>query len=82
MEVFEAVSLLHSLDVFIETVFSRQFVGPGNKTEHPVSNAFQRFTVASFDTGRTKIREHIRVTERPLPDSMIHFMFERGTGPN
>lgn len=26
VEVFEAVGLLHSLDVFIETVFARQFI--------------------------------------------------------
>ena len=29
MEVFEAVSLLHSLDVFIQAVFARQFIRPG-----------------------------------------------------
>lgn len=29
VEVFEAVGLLHSLDVFVQTIFARQFVRPG-----------------------------------------------------
>lgn len=29
VEVFEAVGLLHPLDVFIQAVFARQFVRPG-----------------------------------------------------
>lgn len=77
MEVFEAVSLLHSLDVFIETVFSRQFIWPGNKH----SSQFKMLQHYSH-TDRTKIYEYITVTEHPLPDSMIHLMFNRGTGPN
>lgn len=71
MEVFEAVSLLHSLDVFIQTVFARQFVRPGNEQSLRFKNAPE-----------TKIYAYITATDRPLPDSVIHFMFQRGTGPN
>lgn len=38
VEVFEAISLLHPLDVFIETVFSGQFIRPGNGKKPPVEN--------------------------------------------
>lgn len=31
VEVLQSVSLLHSLDVFVEAVFARQFVRPGNE---------------------------------------------------
>lgn len=31
VEVFEAVRLLHSLDVFVQAIFPRQFVRPGNE---------------------------------------------------
>lgn len=34
MEVFEAVGLLHSLDVFIQAIFARQFIRPGIEQSH------------------------------------------------
>ena len=32
VEVFKAVSLLHSLDVFVQAIFARQFIWPGKQT--------------------------------------------------
>lgn len=78
MEVFEAMSLLHSLDVFIQAVFACQFIWPGNEQ----SFRFKILHSTDFDADRTKIYAYITAIDRPLADSMIHFMFQRGTGPN
>lgn len=41
MEVLQSVSLLHSLDVFVEAVFARQFVRPGNEQNVRHERAFK-----------------------------------------
>lgn len=83
MEVFEAVSLLHSLDVFIQAVFARQFIRPGIEQKLGFKKKKkQKKLLCSFNIDRTKINAYITARDRSLPDSVIHLMFQRGTGPS
>lgn len=57
VEVFEAVSLLHPLDVLIQTVFARQFIRPVNEQDLLVLRA----------STLTEHRMHARVTAMDRP---------------
>lgn len=50
VEVLQSVSLLHSLDVFVQAVFARQFVRPGREQKVRHKGASKG---APIQTGRT-----------------------------
>lgn len=73
MEVLQSVSLLHSLDVFVEAVFARQFVRPGNEQKVRHQRAFKAIIPTSVAPlpGKVvdllevlKVAQHVRLEVR------------------